>query len=546
MNNKKTISIIGAGATGIGLVNQIIRSLPVGLDINDIRILIFDSHKKIEGGNAYSKDIYTNLMNTKCGTIDRVYGEGYGILEWSKNNKNKWKAYMLGSDIDKDSYIPRTVVGLYLADLLDFTIEKAKNIGIDIHILNDEVTDISKNSNNYKITTKSNTYYSRYIYLALGHLDSKKNISYQYNKCYYHNPYPINKLIAQIPKEATVGIIGSRLSAIDVSLGLSAGGHTGKIISISRQGRLPAVRAEQGSYTFKDLGREKLTSLLLSRGFDLRLHEIVNMLKKEIIHAEGRELKLHDVMRKDLSPIEYYENEVYLSKGKERPWQAAIYATNGNIDLLWHYLHEEDKQALMSSWSNDWLTYRASIPRENAEKILSMMQSGKLSVEGNSDGFSYNEKKNKFELHRKNGKTSIEVDYLVSAAGSENDIQKANSQLLENLLAKGMITPHKYGGINCCFASGRIFPSSINEKSDENCRIFAVGPLTSGVYFFTTALEVIERQVKNRAIELSFMLASDIYKNKVKNDIILSKNTPHLEYLPNISANEVKLSGIQN
>ena len=57
----------------------------------------------------------------------------------------------------------------------------------------------------------------------------------------------------------------------------------------------------------------------------------------------------------------YYDREIVLAKDRARPWQAVLYATNRNIDLLWHYLEEKDRRVLMSEWPNDWLTYRASI-----------------------------------------------------------------------------------------------------------------------------------------------------------------------------------------
>ena len=36
--------------------------------------------------------------------------------------------------------------------------------------------------------------------------------------------------------------------------------------------------------------------------------------------------------------------------------------------------------------------------------------------------------------------------------------------------------------------------------------MFALGPLTSGVYFFTTALEIVERQAASRTEDLALML----------------------------------------
>ncbi|MAD45521.1 MAG: hypothetical protein CMH98_10985 [Oceanospirillaceae bacterium] len=540
MNKNNTIAIVGTGAAGISLANQIVRSLPLGLNMSGLTILMFDKPEQIGGGNAYAIDSHTNLMNTKCGAIDHGFGAGFGILQWAKDNVAKWKPYMLGRHIDEDTYAPRPVVGLYLQDLLQHAIDKAKGKGVDIRIVKESVVDIVQENHGYSIYTESANYHSRYTYLAIGHVQPKKKYSYQCNERYYHTPYPMQQLMNEIPKNATVGIIGSRLSAVDVAVGLSSAGHTGKMISISRQGRLPAVRAEYGKYQFKDIKREQLTDLLSADNYELRLHDIISMLRKEISHAEGRELMLSDVMRKDLGPVEYYENEIALSKGNERPWQAAIYATNSNIDLLWHYLNKADKKELLSVWSNDWLTYRASIPRQNAEKVLGLMKKGQLEVLAGATGFDFNDDSNKFEMLRSNAESTIEVDYLISATGSTGNILEADNTLLENLVAKGMIRPHEHGGIDCCFASGRIFPEG--DASNESSRFFAVGPLTSGVYFFTTALEVIERQSKERAAELAFMLTEDAFNLTVARPVEAAFSENALHYLDQRNTDTVHMT----
>ncbi len=53
MNKNNTIAIVGAGAAGISLANQIIRSLPLGLNMSGLTILMFDKAEQIGGGNAY-------------------------------------------------------------------------------------------------------------------------------------------------------------------------------------------------------------------------------------------------------------------------------------------------------------------------------------------------------------------------------------------------------------------------------------------------------------------------------------------------------------
>ena len=392
------VVIVGAGASGISLLNKIVETLPEGLSTKGITIAIVDSGPEC-GGRAYPPDSVSNLMNTKCGAIDRGFGGGYGFLQWAAHNESKWRPLMGGDEIGEDSYVPRPVVGLYLAGLKERAIRLGRQRGFVIDSIDDDVHDISVSGEHYAIKTKGGKLCdARYVYLALGHLERKQTHSYQSHERCYNQPYPIRRLQEEIPKDARVGVIGTRLSAIDVTLGLASAGHTGSVTCISRSGRLPAVRAERGSYRFQEIEPEDLVKLLSKSEEKLRLTDIVNMLNREIAFAEGRDLGLAEIMRNDLPPIDYYRNEIALSKGRMRPWQSVLYATNRNIDLLWHYLEEDDKQLMMSEWLNDWLTYRASIPRENAERMLALMESGLVAVEGGARGIRYNADSAMFEM----------------------------------------------------------------------------------------------------------------------------------------------------
>lgn len=357
---------------------------------------------------------------------------------------------------------------------------------------------------NYVMRTRAGDDYAvEYVYLALGHLEPTRTQAHQHADRYYHNAYPIRRLVEEIPKDAKVGVLGTRLTAIDVALGLAGGGHTGAIHCVSRRGLLPSVRADRGRYTFQRLEREDLVKRLAGVQHKLSLSEVAAMLGQEMEAAAGRPVALGDVVKGDLPPIAYYEQEIALAKGRARPWQAVLVATNRNIDLLWHHLAEDDKHLLMSEWLNEWLTYRASIPRENAERILELMKSGQLTVQGGIRGVQQDLERDTFRMVLASG-SSVAVDYLVSATGSASRIEHADSALVRNLLKKGLIVPHRYGGIDCVFETGQVIAR--DEAAAGEPRMFALGPITSGVYFFTTALEIIERQAAQRTRDLAFTL----------------------------------------
>lgn len=506
MRRDYIVAIVGGGASGVGLAASIVERLPVGLSTANVSMALFDSGGS-RGGTAYAEDAASNLMNTTCGAIDRGFGGEFGFLRWVGENPDRWRPVLGERTFDIDSYVPRPVVGLYLADLLAHAQRQAVERRQRLDTIEDEVVDIEPPAapeGRYHLhTTSGARYQARYVYLALGHLERFRTEDYQYQDGYYHTPYPIARLIREIPPTARVGVIGTRLSAIDVALGLAAAGHEGGVVCVSRGGRLPAVRADRGKYEFRQLEREDLQKALRGRKEKLRLVDVAAMLGSEIEHAEGRRVGLGDIVKEYVPAVDYYEREIALARGRTRPWQAVLYATNRNIDLLWHHLADEDRRLLTSQWLNDWLTYRASIPRENAERIRALLRSGWLQVRGGARRFRYDERTGNFLLSLDAG-DPVPVPYLVSATGSAGRIEDADSALVVNLLARGLVRPHPFGGVDCRFETGQVIPAA--GASSAEGRMFAIGPITSGVYFFTTALEIVQRQAVQRTHDLAFLL----------------------------------------
>ena len=138
--------------------------------------------------------------------------------------------------------------------------------------------------------------------------------------------------------------------------------------------------------------------------------------------------------------------------------------------------------------------------------MLALLKTRQVAVTGGVTGFEFDAQSDTFKANFGEG-CSLDFQYLVAATGSASRIEDADSPLMRDLLASGLVVPHRFGGVDCVFETGQVVsrPGIANGES----RMFALGPITSGAYFFTTALEIVERQAAQRTRDLAFMLGDE-------------------------------------
>ena len=96
----------------------------------------------------------------------------------------------------------------------------------------------------------------------------------------------------------------------------------------------------------------------------------------------NQENKNHSFERLSIpSPITdlrtFLADEIMLAH-QPRAWQAILYATNPVVHTLWQYLDPADQRLFKEKYASAFISARVSIPRENAEKILSYIDDGRL------------------------------------------------------------------------------------------------------------------------------------------------------------------------
>ena len=491
------ITIVGGGATSLAFLYNYIAAVPADRR-PETTIYLVEKRGVFGPGAAYAPDVASNILNTKTGFITPFHDRPGDFLDWLRENGQQWRRHFPAFDADPDSYAPRPLFGMYLQARMAWVVKQALAANVRIIQVDAEVIDVAAVGNGSGYIARTNcslTLHADHVFLCCGTLPARQVTFAGEAGRILPNPYPVAELPHKIAPDAKVGIVGARLSCIDAVIGLVEGGHRGPIVIHSRSGYFPCVRGTQGRIVPEYLRQDRIEALVRAKG-KLRLGDIVGLVRQEIARAGGGELP-PDLVRPPAPPLDlaaYLEREIELAHGP-RPWQAVLYSTNAIIDQLWAALKESEKALFLSEYFSAFMSYRVSIPMENAAKILGYLGSGQLrfqagdfSIEADADG------KPLVQPRGDRQQAALGYDYLINATGSPRTARQLDSTLLANLLQRGTAVAHPLGGI-------AVDPRSyeVIGVGGRKGRLHALGELTTGTFFFTSALDINARHARSCA-----------------------------------------------
>jgi uncharacterized NAD(P)/FAD-binding protein YdhS len=482
---KRAISIVGGGAAAISFLHSYLQLIKRHSHLPKV-VYLFEGRRSPGTGAAYEADLETNLLNTKAGSVSPFCDGAGGFLGWLHEKRHVWSQRYGSISFDEHTYMPRPVFGMYLQHCLDDLVKQAAVLHVEVVQINAEVTDARRSRHGYILNAGHGLVLSTdYVFLCCGTLPAKMPAYLRGADRVLPTPYPITALERKIPKDASVGVLGGRLSCIDTVIGLIERGHTGKVTIHSRSGYFPSVRGTQGRVKPKLLRAEHLDKLP-RRG----LSGLVDLIIEETTLIGGKKVDFM-IPPPPADQASFLRAEIAKS-ASERIWQAVLYATNGVIEKLWSHLDDDGKTHFMNQYFSAFMAYRVSIPVENARKILAYLESGQLHFHAGGFDISIGDAGEPSVVMQKGVPRSFVYDYLIDATGSPRDVRKMDSPLLEALLDHGIVTPQMYGGIKVDPESYRI----INRDGNVDLHMYALGELTNGTFFFTSALEIIARHAR--------------------------------------------------
>lgn len=440
MSLQTDIAIIGGGASGVLLALQLLRLAPAGC-----RVALIERNSDFGPGIAYSTHCPAHLLNTRAGDMSAWPDEPRHFSTWLGAN----------SDCAGRDFVPRQVYGRYLRAVLA---DAERDAGGRLHLVNAEAEAVTLDDSGVAIALGgSRTLRARRAVLATGHRPPSTNLG----AC-YGDPWR-GDLFDGLDAEASLLLIGTGLTMIDVIASLRERGHAGSIVAVSRRGLLP--RRHAGGHGSATCDPEPLFGGELS----------------------ARLARFRAMVRDGLAWESLMQSL--------RPWNAA----------LWQSLDEHQRQRFLRHLRPWWDVHRHRVPPEMAELVDALAGAGQLSiVAGRIVAMENAATRPRITLARRgSGRQEIrEFDRVIDCRGPRNDID-TDAPLLMQLAKEGLLRADPLG-LGLDVDEGDAVLAADGSVSD---RLFALGPPTRGRHWEITAIPDIRRRSATLAERLVHSLA---------------------------------------
>jgi len=209
------IAIVGGGASGLLLAAQLVRK-------SNLRIALVERGDHPGLGVAYSTRCRGHLLNVRASDMTALDDEPDHFVEWLARD---------GGGLGPTDFVPRADYGRYLQDLLAASLKRSEG---RLRIVTGDVTAIRDAPDGITLDVYGHAPLSaRTAVLATGHRPPSAD-----SGAYRGNPWR-EDAIAGLAPDASVLLIGTSLTMIDVLISLLEHGHKGAIVALSRRGLVP-------------------------------------------------------------------------------------------------------------------------------------------------------------------------------------------------------------------------------------------------------------------------------------------------------------------
>jgi uncharacterized NAD(P)/FAD-binding protein YdhS len=438
-SRQKTIAIVGGGVSGALTAYHLVQH---GVEA---RVVVIDPRPEMGLGLAYSTPSLRHLLNVPAGKISALPDEPAHFLKWLRRCHDPLATPM--------TFSPRAVFGRYMRSLLTGA------AGIE-HICASVV--------NYRPTAGAavlafddgGELVSDCVVLATGNFEPAPlpGISQEAKRSgvYCHNAW-LSDTYEGLASDATVTLIGTGLTGVDVLLRLREVGHRGVIVAVSRHGVFPNRHAASTA-----VGKSAIPTTT----------EPTCVAYLRAVRGAIR-------------------------RGVE--WRAAIDSLRATTNDLWLALPLKEQRRFRRHLQRRWDVVRHRMAPSIATIIGDEIAAGTLVVrEGHLQSVEAVDHGAVVSYRSPNGTEKFGTTRVINCTGPDMNYRRVNSRLLESLFSQGLVSAGPMGGGFNCTRSGALIDAS-GATSEV---LFTLGPGRLGTLLESIAIP----EIREQATEMASML----------------------------------------
>jgi uncharacterized NAD(P)/FAD-binding protein YdhS len=458
-----SIAIVGAGFSGTLLSLHLLRRCPPST-----KIYLIERNRQFGRGQAYSTPNYSHLLNVPAERMSAFHDQPSHFLEWLQAQPAE---DLMGVAPAGGAFAPRELFGQYVRSLLNEEIKRAEPRE-RLELVRGEVLAIDRTGHPLVLTLdRDRRIEADLAVLAVGNFPPEPmpiaDTSFYDTPFYRPDPWAPDAL-SDLDPDAAVLLIGTGLTTVDAVVTLLDQGHRGPIHALSRRGLLP--RRHSSGQT---------APLAHGVPFPTNVRALTRTLRTESIRAEASGGTWHAVVD-ELRPF--------------------------TVDV-WQAMPVEDKKRFLRHLRPWWDVHRHRMASPVADRIDAARASGQLRVQAGRIRSYQTEDRAVRAVFRPRGRDALEsyqVARVINCAGPGADYDRINHPLIRGLLENGTVRPDPLRlGLEVTGAC-----ALINRSGAISRRIFAIGPVTKGMFWEMTAVPDIRRQCELLAQHLATLVKS--------------------------------------
>lgn len=369
-----------------------------------------------------------------------------------------------GGDLAQ-AFVPRALFGAYMAERLDAALAEQGEGGGRLRRVRGEVVQVVDRPRPGVVLADGRRIEGTHVVLATGNLPPKpprvRDAGFYDTPRFIPDPWNGAEL-ARLDADAPLLLIGSGLTMVDVALRLSATGHRGPLVAVSRHGLLPQVHQAGG-------------------GFEPFLTP-----EAAPTPAAGLRAIRAAVRRAAEAGV---------------PWQRVMDAVRPAIAAVWSRWPRVEKARFLRHARTHWDVHRHRMAPRVAARFGALVASGQARIAaGRVAGFRRRADGVTVAVrHRGSGRLeALEVAAVINCTGPRSDFGEIGLPLFARLREAGRIVPDALGlGLE---TRGCAVVDRYGSASDW---LFALGPLTRPAWWEITAVPEIAAQVHRLVEELA-------------------------------------------